>query len=226
MTVKISKKVNGTGGEPCPCPRGGGVGGGPAACDSGTPDNLAQKNMSNSSDSKQHSSGERVQRGSGTVQQRTKRSRSRTRRGTYATQPPSERHLAAARDVAAGMPISRALPAHGFAQSTADRGFAAFRESGGLMMAWTAAAEERMKQPLPPLEVRRHNWHHQAEADLFQGSNRRVPILRVVGQALGVLAPENQTVVAVQVNAAPSAAGREWLEDGLSQTETTPETTP
>lgn len=117
--------------------------------------------------------------------------------GHFVPSPPSARHLQVAEDLANGSSIKQAMLRAGYSESTASHGMDAFRHSSGLQAAWVIAAERKMAQPIPPLEVRRHNWIHQAEGDMHAGKVDRVPILRVVGQSLGMLQAENSIVVQV-----------------------------
>lgn len=150
------------------------------------------------------------------------RGRVRGAKGRYIPEAPTERHRAAMRDVANGVPIRKALPAHGFSAAQADKGMAYIQASGPLRAAWHDVVMESAAKTMPSLEHRRAAWWDIAMTDLVRRSNKAVPILRVAGTALGVLAPENQTLVQVNV-AAPSQAAAQW-ED--TEPDTQPATLP
>lgn len=128
----------------------------------------------------------------------------RSKRGHWLPTPPQPKHRQAVAAVFAGKSYHDALIEAGYSEHRAKRGIATFRESSALSEAWRQHIQQAGGRALPSVEDRKARWWELGCEDMDNRNNAAVPILSMMGKALGILTPENQTVVQVAAIGAPA----------------------
>lgn len=133
-------------------------------------------------------------------------------RGANFRRPVEERHRVAARKLVNGAAIMPTLLEAGYSDSVARRGRAIIDSGGPLGRA--------IEQTLAPLayapgydpEQRRNIVVNKLLKNIALDRDAVTTSLTTLARIENMLQPEATTVVAVQVNAAPSGRGAEWLD--------------
>lgn len=143
--------------------------------------------------------------------------RTRTRRGAprgrpWPLKPIEERHRIAAAELASGAAIMPTLIKAGYSENTAKRGIEAVRKAGPI----TRALHEQLAGQSDTVafgpEQQRCIIENRLLENIALSRDRALGSLTTLARIRNMLQPEATTVVAVQVNAAPSGRGAEWLD--------------